>query len=188
MSKLNRYLLSIENLKAMYKDGLIDAKDYQKAESFLAKKYCIKIDSIIRSNELINSSFRAIYVGAKKEVKTMNFLNKKRTEKLIRLIFHRVESDKSIKLDFGNEIINKVDEEVLYANIELNNEECKIFNKIKDLKYFSQLISQNFNFADQDGNIFNTRKIEYLHNDGKYKIKITLTERNTKTKEKIPHN
>lgn len=118
----------------------------------------------------------------------MNFLNKKRTEKLIRLIFHRVESDKSIKLDFSHEIINKVDEEVLYANIELNNNECKIFNKIKDLKYFSQLISQNFNFADQDGNIFNTRKIEYLHNDDKYKIKITLTELNTKPKEKIPHN
>ena len=118
----------------------------------------------------------------------MNFLNKKRTEKLIRLIFHRVESDKSIKLDFGHEIINKVDEEVLYANIELNNEECKIFNKIKDLKYFSQLISQNFNFADQDGNIFNTRKIEYSHADDKYKIKITLTELKTKPKEKIPHN
>lgn len=118
----------------------------------------------------------------------MNFLNKKRTEKLIRLIFNRVESDKSIKLDFGHEIINKVDEEVLYANIELNNEECKIFNKIKDLKYFSQLISQNFNFADQDGNIFNTRKIEYLHTDDKYKIKITLTELNTKPKEKIPYN
>ena len=118
----------------------------------------------------------------------MNFINKKRTEKLIRLIFNRVESDKSIKLDFGREIINKVDEEVLYANIELNNEECKIFNKIKDLKYFSQLISQNFNFADQDGNIFNTRKIEYIHNDDEYKIKITLTELNTKHKEKIPHN
>lgn len=118
----------------------------------------------------------------------MNFLNKKRTEKLIRLIFNRVESDKSIKLDFGHEIINKVDEEVLYANIELNNEECKIFNKIKDLKYFSQLISQNFNFADQNGNIFNTRKIEYLHTDDKYKIKITLTELNTKPKEKIPYN
>ena len=118
----------------------------------------------------------------------MNFLNKKRTEKLIRLIFNRVESDKSIKLDFGHEIINKIDEEVLYTNIELNNEECKIFNKIKDLKYFSQLISQNFNFADQDGNIFNTRKIEYIHNDDKYKIKITLTELKTKPKEKIPHN
>jgi len=34
MSKLNRYLLSIENLISMYKDGLIDAKDYQKAELF----------------------------------------------------------------------------------------------------------------------------------------------------------
>lgn len=118
----------------------------------------------------------------------MNFLNKKRTEELIRLIFHRVGSDKSIKLDFGHEIINNVDEEVLYANIELNDKECKLFNKIKDLKYFSQLISQNFNFADQDGNIFNTRKIEYSHTDDKYKIKITLTELKAKPKEKIPHN
>lgn len=121
----------------------------------------------------------------------MNFLDKKRTEKLVHLIFHRVESDKSVKLDFGHETNNNTDEEVLYANIELNDKECKIFKKIKNLKYFSQLISQNFNFADQDGKIFSTRKIEYFHtNDAidKFKIKITLTELNVKPKEKIPHN
>ena len=119
----------------------------------------------------------------------MNFLDKKRTEKLIHLIFHRVESDKSIKLDFSHEKINNVDEEVLYTNIELNDKECEIFNKIKDLRYFSQLISQNFNFADQDGRIFSTRKIEYFNStNNKYKIKITLTEINAKPKEKIPHN
>lgn len=123
----------------------------------------------------------------------MNFLDKKRTEKLVHLIFHRVESDKSIKLDFANEIINNVNEEVLYANIELNDKECKIINKIKNLNYFSKLISQNFNFADQDGRIFSCKKIEYFYSnqkqkDKKYKIKITLTELNAKPKEKIPHN
>lgn len=70
MSKLNRYLLSIENLKAMYKDGLIDAKDYQKAESFLAKKYCIKKVSLYRANDLINIPFRVMYIHGKKEVKS----------------------------------------------------------------------------------------------------------------------
>lgn len=70
MSKLNRYLLSIENLKAMYKDGLIDAKDYQKAESFLAKKYCIKKVSLYRTNDLINTPFRVMYIHGKKEVKS----------------------------------------------------------------------------------------------------------------------
>ena len=121
----------------------------------------------------------------------MYFLDKKRTEKLIHLIFHRVESDKSIKLNFAHEIIDNVDEEVLYANIELNNKECKIFNKIKNLKYLSQLILQNFNFADQDGKVFSARKIEYFHTNNandKFKIKITLTELNAKPKEKIPHN
>ena len=67
----------------------------------------------------------------------MNFLDKKRTEKLVYLIFHRVESDKSIKLDFAHEVINSVNEEVLYANIELNDKECKIINKLKNLNYFS---------------------------------------------------
>lgn len=121
----------------------------------------------------------------------MNFIDKKRTEKLIRLIFNRVKSDKSIKLDFSHETINNVNEEVLYANIELNNKECKIFNKINDLKYFSQLISQNFNLADQNGKIFSVRKIEYFHGNqinNIFKIKITLTELNDKPKEKIPHN
>lgn len=70
MSKLNRYLLSIENLKAMYKDGLIDAKDYQKAESFLTKKYCIKKVSLYRANDLINTPFRVMYIHGKKEVKS----------------------------------------------------------------------------------------------------------------------
>ena len=64
MSKLNRYLLSIENLKAMYKDGLIDAKDYQKAESFLAKKYCIKKVSLYRANDLMQTGIRCVRVDS----------------------------------------------------------------------------------------------------------------------------
>lgn len=126
----------------------------------------------------------------------MNFLDKKRTEKLVYLIFHRVESDKSIKLDFAHEVIDDASsinetEEVLYANIELNDKECKIINKIKDLNYFSQLISQNFNFVDQNGRLFSSKKIEYFYTKQKikrYKIKITLTEVETIPKEKNPHN
>lgn len=121
----------------------------------------------------------------------MKFLDKKRTEKLIHLIFHRVETDKSIKLDFDHEVINNVNEEVLYANIELNDKECKIFNKIKDINYFSQLVSQNFNFVDQDGRLFSSKKIEYFYSkqkDKKYKIKITLTEDKTIPKENNSHN
>lgn len=121
----------------------------------------------------------------------MNFLDKKRTEKLVYLIFHRVESDKSIKLDFAHEVINNVNEEVLYANIELNNKECKIINKLKNLNYFSQLISQNFNFVDQNGRLFSSKKIEYFYTKQKikrYKIKITLTEVETVPKENNSHN
>lgn len=121
----------------------------------------------------------------------MKFLDKKRIEKLIHLIFHRVETDKSIKLDFDHEVINNVNEEVLYANIELNDKECKIFNKIKDINYFSQLVSQNFNFVDQNGRLFSSKKIEYFYakqKDKKYKIKITLTEDETISKENNSHN
>lgn len=121
----------------------------------------------------------------------MNFLDKKRTEKLIHLVFHRVETDKSIKLDFAHEVIDNVNKEVLYANIELNNKECKIFNKIKDINYFSQLVSQNFNFVDQNGRLFVSKKIEYFYpkqKDKKYKIKITLIEDETIPKENNSHN
>ena len=69
MSKLERYLLSIENLKTMYKNDLIDAKDYQKAESFLTKKYCIKKVSLYPPNDLIYLPFRAMYIHGKKEEK-----------------------------------------------------------------------------------------------------------------------
>lgn len=121
----------------------------------------------------------------------MNFLDKKRTEKLVFLIFNRVETDKSIKLDFAHEVIDNVNKEVLYANIELNDKECKIINKLKNLNYFSQLISQNFNFVDQNGRLFSSKKIEYFYTKQKikrYKIKITLTEVETIPKENNSHN
>ncbi len=65
-----KYYSSLLLYKKLLFDGEISEQEFDKIENRLAKKYCIKIDSIIRSNELINSSFRAIYVGAKKEVKT----------------------------------------------------------------------------------------------------------------------
>lgn len=72
MNKTNicKYYSSLLLYKKLLFDGDISQQEYDKIETNLAKKYCIKIDSIIRSNELINSSFRAIYVSAKKEVIT----------------------------------------------------------------------------------------------------------------------
>ena len=69
MTNLESYLLSIENIKNMLKQGIIDESDFLKAERFLAEKYCIKKVSLYRENDLINSSFRVMYIHGKKEVK-----------------------------------------------------------------------------------------------------------------------
>lgn len=70
MTNLESYLLSVESIKAMLKKGMIDENDYLKAERFLAEKYCIKKVSLYRGNDLINSSFRVMYIHDKKEVKS----------------------------------------------------------------------------------------------------------------------
>ena len=67
-TNIENYQSSLSIVVSMYKNGLISDKDYLKAESHLAKKYCIKKGSIYRSNNLINSDFRAIYIMQKKEV------------------------------------------------------------------------------------------------------------------------
>ena len=67
-TNIENYQSSLSIVVSMYKNGLISDKDYQKAESHLAKKYCIKKGSIYRSNDLINKPFRAIYMMQKKEV------------------------------------------------------------------------------------------------------------------------
>ncbi len=65
---IDQYHSSLAIVKSMYAKGLINDKDFKKAESHLAKKYCIKKGSLYRSNDLINNPFRAIYIMQKKEV------------------------------------------------------------------------------------------------------------------------
>ena len=62
-----QYMNSLAVIKSMHKFGIINDKDFKKAEKILAKKHCIKIGSIYRSNELINNQFRGIYIVPKKE-------------------------------------------------------------------------------------------------------------------------
>ena len=67
-TNVESYFSSLSIFKSMYSLGLINSKEFQKAENYLAKKYCIKNGSIYRSNDLINNDFRAIYMMQKKEV------------------------------------------------------------------------------------------------------------------------
>ena len=67
-TNIDQYHSSLAVVKSMFVKGLIDEKDYKKAESHLAKKYCIKKGSLYRSNDLINNPFRVIYIVQKKEV------------------------------------------------------------------------------------------------------------------------
>ena len=62
-----KYYSSLLLYKKLLFDGEISEQEFDKIENRLAKKYCIKIDSIIRSNELINSSFRVITMIQKEE-------------------------------------------------------------------------------------------------------------------------
>ena len=64
---IESYYSSLVHLITMKNRGLINEDDFQKAESVLASKYCIKKDSLYRSNDLINKRFRVIYILPKKE-------------------------------------------------------------------------------------------------------------------------
>jgi len=61
------YYSSLVHLIAMKNKGILNEADFLKAESVLASKYCIKKDSLYRSNNLINNRFRVIYILPKKE-------------------------------------------------------------------------------------------------------------------------
>lgn len=69
MNRVNieQYHSSLHTFKLMHQKGLINDKDFKKVESYLAKKYCIKNDSLYRTNYLINNPFRVIYIVPKKE-------------------------------------------------------------------------------------------------------------------------
>lgn len=64
---IESYYSSLVHLIALKNRGIINEADFQKAESVLASKYCIKKDSLYRANDLINNRFRVIYILPKKE-------------------------------------------------------------------------------------------------------------------------
>ena len=64
------YLNSLFFFKKLRNCSVISEKEYEFAEDYLAKKYCINKGNLYRQNELINKAFRAIYVTGKLEVKS----------------------------------------------------------------------------------------------------------------------
>lgn len=63
------YLSSLIPIINLHNTGIISKNDFDKAEEYLAKKYCIKEESLYRSYDLINNAFRVINSVPKKEVK-----------------------------------------------------------------------------------------------------------------------
>ena len=58
---IRNYYNSLIIVRNMLNQKIISQEDAMKSESFLAKKYCIKPDSIYRLNDLINDENRVIY-------------------------------------------------------------------------------------------------------------------------------
>ena len=67
-TNLEKYLLSLAPIKSMLEQEIITNLEYQKAESFLAKKYCIKKGNLYRHNLLTKPPKRVIYMMSKEEV------------------------------------------------------------------------------------------------------------------------
>lgn len=59
-SALEKYHASVMAAFKMYKEGIIDEKDFAKAEKYLAKKYSISKGNLYRLNNLICTPERAI--------------------------------------------------------------------------------------------------------------------------------
>ena len=59
---LERYQASMMMVLSLFKQGIIDEKDYKKSESFFAKKYCINKDNLYRLNNLICTPERVINI------------------------------------------------------------------------------------------------------------------------------
>ena len=58
---IRNYYNSLIIVKNMLNQQIISQDDAIKSEAFLAKKYCIKPDSIYRLNDLINNEDRVMY-------------------------------------------------------------------------------------------------------------------------------
>jgi len=67
-SNLENYYLSITPTRLMFEKGIMTKQDYQKVESFLADKYCIKKGNLYRLINLTIPSKRMIYSVSEEEV------------------------------------------------------------------------------------------------------------------------
>jgi len=67
-TNLEKYFLSLAPIKFMLEQEIITKSEYQKAESFLAQKYCINIGNLYRLNSLTKLPKRVIYSMSDEEV------------------------------------------------------------------------------------------------------------------------
>jgi hypothetical protein len=67
IDNLNRYVNSVKVIEMMFVRSIINEEDFIKAEMHLAKKHCIKPNSIFKLNDLINEAKRVIYSNTTKE-------------------------------------------------------------------------------------------------------------------------
>jgi hypothetical protein len=67
MDNLNRYVNAVKAVESMFLKGIITEVDFIKAESELARKHCIKPNSIFKLNDLINEAKRVINSNTKKQ-------------------------------------------------------------------------------------------------------------------------
>ncbi len=67
-SNLEKYILSITPIRLMLEKEIMTKQDYQKAESHLAEKYCIKKGNLYRLIHLTIPSKRVIYSVSEEEV------------------------------------------------------------------------------------------------------------------------
>ena len=68
-SSLEKYLLSVVPIKTMFDIGLLAKQEYNKAEHYLAEKYCIKKGNLYRHIDLTIPPSRVIDRVAFEEVK-----------------------------------------------------------------------------------------------------------------------
>jgi hypothetical protein len=65
---LEKYYLSMKSIVDMHDEGLISNNEYDKAEAYMAEKYCIKTGNLYRLNHLTIPRTRVIDSVSKEEV------------------------------------------------------------------------------------------------------------------------
>lgn len=67
-NNLEKYYMSMRPIQEMYESGVLSYQEYQKAEVFLADKYCIKKGNLYRLIHLTIPRNRVIYMIPEEEV------------------------------------------------------------------------------------------------------------------------